>query len=64
VSSRIPHQSSDAEMSASAVSALTRQRVAVVTQCPSCGRKIGPVSAADVRCPHHPRRAPRRAKAT
>jgi hypothetical protein len=63
VSSRIPHQSSDAEMSASAVSALTRQRVAVVTQCPSCGRKIGAIPAPDLRCPHHPRRE-RRGKAS
>jgi hypothetical protein len=57
VSSRIPHRNSDSDLSAAGATVITRPRVAVVTQCPRCGRKIGPVAAADVRCPYHPRRS-------
>jgi hypothetical protein len=57
VSSRIPHRSSDSDPSAAAVAVIVRPRVAIITQCPRCGRKIGAIAAADVRCPRRPRRA-------
>jgi hypothetical protein len=51
VSSRIPHRSSDSDPSAAAVAVITRPAVKLLTQCPLCGRKIGAIAAADVRCP-------------
>jgi hypothetical protein len=51
VSSRIPHRSSDSDLSAAGAAVLIRPAVKLLSRCPLCGRKIGAIAAADVRCP-------------
>jgi hypothetical protein len=47
-------------MPPAAATAITKPRIAiaVITRCPSCGRKVGAIPATDLRCPH--RTPPRR----